>query len=124
MAGFNHFFTTPKDNFIRLGHKNKAASKIWLQAVDYDVKVFAEWWESVGFAIQEAIFVCIDALQVIDAYAKASDASKLRLYMLSDAGCTGALLAKLDAYKAAIAAQSAIASLAALQSIIDSVNAA
>lgn len=125
MATFNHFFCTPQDNFVRLRHKNSGASKIWLQTEDYDVKVFAEWWEGVGFAFEEAIFAYIDALQVIDGYAKAEDATNLKIYMLEDAGVTGALEANLAAYKVAIAAESdGIATLAALQTIIDTVNSA
>lgn len=124
MAGFGHFFCTPQDNFVRLRHKNNAASKIYMQTQDYDVKVFAEWWEGVGFAFQEAIFAYIDALQVIDGYAKADSATKLQIYMLEDAGVTGALTAKLAGYKTAIAAASGVATLAALQTIVDAVNAA
>lgn len=124
MAGSRHFFCTPQDNFIRLRHKNNAASKIWMQTADYDVKVFAEWWEGVGFAFEEAIFAYIDALQVIDGYAKANSATKLQIYMLEDAGATGALTAKLAGYKTAIAAASGVATVAALQTIVDAVNAA
>jgi hypothetical protein len=125
MSPFNHFFCTPKDTFIRLRHKNNGASKIWMQASDYDVKVFAEWWEGVGFAFEESIFAYIDALQVIDGYAKGEDADNLKLYMLEDAGVTDAIEANLAAYKVAIAAEDGgIATLAALQTIIDTVNAA
>lgn len=124
MAGYGHFFTTPKENFVRLIHKNQGANKIWMQAADYDVKVFAEWWEGVGFAIQEAIYVYIDALHVISDYAVASDASKLQTYMLTDAGCTDVNADNLADYKTAIAAENSIASLAALQTIVDTVNAA
>lgn len=123
MATVNHFFCTPKDNFIHLKHKNTGASKIWMQAEDYDVKVFAEWWEGVGFAFEEAVFAYIDALQVIDGYAKAEDASKLQAYMLTDAGCTDVDADNLAAYKVAIAAESTgIATLVALQAIVDAVN--
>ena len=125
MATSNHFFCTPQDNFIHLRHKNAGASKVWMQAEDYDVKVFAEWWESVGFAFEEAIFAYIDALQVIDGYAKAESATALKIYMLEDAGVTGALEANLAAYKVAIAAEDGgIATLAALQAIVDAVNTA
>lgn len=123
MATVNHFFCTPKDNFIHLKHKNTGASKIWMQPSDYDVKVFAEWWEAPGFAFEEAIFAYIDALQVIDGYAKAESATALQIYMLEDAGVTGALTANLAAYKVAIAAESGgIATLAALQAIVNGVN--
>lgn len=123
MAQYNHFFCTPKDNFVRLRHKNNGASKIWMQPDDYDVKVFAEWWEGVGFAFEEAIFAYIDAVQVIDGYAKASDADNMQYYMLTDAGVTGAIEARLEAYKTAVAAADGVANLAALQAIVDAVNA-
>ncbi len=50
MRGTGVFFITPKENF-----KHQSA-KVWMQGENYDVKVFAEWWESVGFWIAEAIF--------------------------------------------------------------------
>lgn len=56
MIGTGCFFITPKENFIHLLSKNRGTTKIWLQAENYDVKVFAEWWESVGFAIAELLF--------------------------------------------------------------------
>lgn len=124
MASVNHFFCTPKDNFIHLKHKNTGASKIWLQAQDYDVKVFADWWEGVGFAFEEALFVYIDALQVIDSYAKKRNAGNLKVYMLQDAGATDIDEELLDDYIEAIEvlATSGIATLAELQAIIDAVN--
>lgn len=123
MASVNHFFCTPKDNFIHLKHKNTGASKIWLQAQDYDVKVFADWWEGVGFAFEEALFVYIDALQVIDSYAKNRSAGNLKVYMLQDAGATDIDEELLDDYIRAIEAEtSGIATLAELQAIIDAVN--
>lgn len=123
MAGVPHFFTTPKENFIRLRHKNEPG-KINLQTADYDVKVFAEWWEGVGFAMAEALFAYVDALAVIQGYALKSDADKLQIYMLTDAGVTATNPAKLAGYKTAIAAESSIADLAALQTIVNTVNAA
>lgn len=56
MTGTGCFFITPKDNFIHLLSKNKGATKIWIQSENYDVKLFAEWWEAVGFAIAELLF--------------------------------------------------------------------
>lgn len=56
MTGTGCFFITPKENFIHLLSKNRGTTKIWLQAENYDVKIFAEWWEAVGFAIAELLF--------------------------------------------------------------------
>ena len=124
MAGYKHFFATPKENFIRLRNINDGASKIFLQTANYDVKVFAEWWEAVGFAFQEALFVYIDALQVINAYRAADDATNLTTYMLTDAGCTSVNSAKLAGYKAAVAAATEDYTLTTLQTMVTTVNAA
>jgi len=59
MAGKAILFATPKENFIRLRHLNEGTSKIYMQAYNYDVKVFAEYWEAVGFGIKEAIFAYV-----------------------------------------------------------------
>lgn len=53
------FFITPKTNFIHLLSKNKDASKMFMQTLDYEVKVFAEWKESVGFAHAEEVWAYI-----------------------------------------------------------------
>lgn len=63
MRGSGIFFTTPKENFIRLIHENEAggATKLFFQVENYDVKVFAEFWLGVGFALAELIFAWIPA---------------------------------------------------------------
>jgi hypothetical protein len=52
------FVSTPQDNFIRLIHKNAAGgeTKLWMQTQNYTVKVFAEFWLGVGFAMAELVF--------------------------------------------------------------------
>lgn len=59
MAGENIFFLTPKENFIRLINANDGASNIFVESVDRKIKVFADWHESVGFAMEEAIFAYV-----------------------------------------------------------------
>jgi hypothetical protein len=61
MRGTGVFFTTPKENFIRLIHENEAggATRLFFQVENYDVKVFAEFWLGVGFALEELIFAWI-----------------------------------------------------------------
>jgi len=88
------------------------------------VKVFAEWWEAVGFAIQEALYVYIDALSLINEYRAADDATNLTTYMLEDAGCTAVSSAKLAGYKAAVAAATADYTATTLQTMVTTVNAA
>lgn len=122
MAGQKHFFATPKENFIRLRNINEGASKIFLQSVNYDVKVFAEWWEGVGFAFQEALFVYIDALQLINEYRAADNADNLKTYMLTDAGCTSVQSGKLAGYIAAIEAATEDYTAATLQTMVTTVN--
>lgn len=56
MRGSNCFFITPKENFKHLISRNPQQVKLRMQEVDYEVKVFAEWWEGTGFYLKEAIF--------------------------------------------------------------------
>lgn len=56
MRGTGAFFITPKENFKHLRSKDPQNTKIWMQGENYDVKIFAEWWEAVGFWLAEAIF--------------------------------------------------------------------
>ena len=61
MNGKDVIFTTPKENFIRLMNRNEGASNITIESVDRQIKVFADWYESVGFGIQEAVFAYVPA---------------------------------------------------------------
>ena len=45
----NVIFTTPDDNFLRLIDINDEPIINDIQALDYDVKVFMEWWEAPSF---------------------------------------------------------------------------
>lgn len=56
MRGTGAFFITPKENFKHLRSKDPQSAKVWMQGENYDVKIFAEWWEAVGFWLAEAIF--------------------------------------------------------------------
>lgn len=56
MRGTGAFFITPKENFKHLRSKDPQSTKVWMQGENYDVKIFAEWWEAVGFWLAEAIF--------------------------------------------------------------------
>jgi hypothetical protein len=59
MAGEKVMFATPKSNFIRLINRNEGASNIMIESVDRQIKIFADWYESVGFAVEEAVFAYI-----------------------------------------------------------------
>lgn len=56
MRGTGVFFITPKENFKHLRSRDPQSAKVWMQGENYDVKIFAEWWEAVGFWLAEAIF--------------------------------------------------------------------
>jgi len=65
-----------------------------------------------------------ESITRINAYAVGSDASPLTIPTLTNTKATDVIEANLDAYKVAIAAESTIANLVALQVVIDAVNAA
>ena len=59
MRGKKAFFITPKENFKHLVSKNPQKTKVRMETQNYDVKIFAEWWEGTGFWLKEAIFAYI-----------------------------------------------------------------
>ena len=59
MRGTGVFFITPKENFKHLMSRDPQRARIFIQALNYDVKVFAEGWEACGFWLAEAIFAYI-----------------------------------------------------------------
>lgn len=59
LSGKNVFMVTPKNNFFRLLNSNEGASNIFVESIDRKVKVFADWHESVGFGVEEAIFAYV-----------------------------------------------------------------
>lgn len=64
------------------------------------------------------------SLARIDGYASGSDASAMTIQMMSNAGGNSLVVANLADYKTAVAAEAGIANAAALQTVIDTVNAA
>jgi len=64
------------------------------------------------------------SLTRIQGYATGSDATAMTIQMMSNAGGTDVRVENLAAYKVAVAAEASIADLAALQVVIDAVNAA
>lgn len=59
MRGTGCFFITPKENFKHLMSHNPQNVTLRFQEVDYEVKIFGEWWEGTGFWMGEAIFAYI-----------------------------------------------------------------
>lgn len=53
-------FSTPKQNQVKLRHKNEAPNVINdVQKHDYEVRLYGEFWLGVGFAIGEAVFAYV-----------------------------------------------------------------
>lgn len=52
-------FSTPKENFVGLRHKNPAPFISDIQKQDYEVRFFGEFWLGVGFLIGEAVFAIV-----------------------------------------------------------------
>ena len=73
MRGTGVFFITPKENFKHLISKNPQQTRVYMQTENYDVKIFAEWWESVGFWLAEAIFAYIPATAMASAEGQSED---------------------------------------------------
>jgi len=61
MQGTGAFFITPKENFKHLMSRNVNEAKVYIQVINYDVKVFMEFRKGTGFAMQEAIFAYLPA---------------------------------------------------------------
>ncbi len=52
-------FSTPKENFVGLQHKNPAPFIADIQKHNYEVRFFCEFWLGVGFLIKEAVFAIV-----------------------------------------------------------------
>jgi hypothetical protein len=59
MTGKDIVFCTPKENFIRLINANDGASNINIDSDVRKIILFADWYESVGFAMGEAVFAYV-----------------------------------------------------------------
>ncbi len=52
-------FSTPKENFVGLRHKNPEQFISDIQKRDYEVRFFCEFWLGVGFLLGEAVFAIV-----------------------------------------------------------------
>ena len=59
MVGSDILLATPKTNFIRLIKLNDGASAPQVEVSKRQVFIFADWFENVGFGIEEAIFAFV-----------------------------------------------------------------
>lgn len=58
MAGTNdYFFATPATNILHVTKRDFTSRNLKLQEQDRDVKVLADWWEGVGFADNDLLYV-------------------------------------------------------------------
>ena len=61
MTGSPIFFSTPKQNFIGLQHKNPPQFITDIQKHDREVRFYCEFWLGVGFLLAEAVFAYVPA---------------------------------------------------------------
>nr|DAK66323.1 MAG TPA: hypothetical protein [Caudoviricetes sp.] len=73
MRGTGGFFITPKENFKHLRSKDPQNAKVWMQGENYDVKIFAEWWEATGFWLAEAIFAYLPPEESVSSSSSSSE---------------------------------------------------
>ncbi len=58
MAGFDDIWATPKSNLIHVMNREKI-NPLRVENVDRKVKIFGDWWEAVGFGINEYVFTAL-----------------------------------------------------------------
>jgi hypothetical protein len=61
LNGTQVIFATPNENFLRLIDIVDSAVVTDVQVLDYDVKIFCEWWEGVGFWSNQLVVVAVPA---------------------------------------------------------------
>lgn len=60
MFGSPILFSTPPENMVKLRHKNSVPMVINdVQKINYEVRLFGEFWFAAGFAIGEAVFAYV-----------------------------------------------------------------
>ena len=59
MIGSDILFATPQANFIRLLKLNDGASRPFVETAKRQVFLYADWYENVSFAIEEAVFAFV-----------------------------------------------------------------
>ncbi len=57
MNGTSDMWATPKANKIHLMKKSQNMRRFEVQKFDRQVKIMTDWWEGVGFGINEAVFM-------------------------------------------------------------------
>jgi len=61
MSGSGEIFATPKENLLWITKKDINKTRFELQGVDRQVKLLTDWWEGVGFGINEVVWTNIAA---------------------------------------------------------------
>ena len=85
MRGTGVFFITPKENFKHLRSKDPQNAKVWMQGENYDVKIFAEWWEATGFWLAEAIFAYLPPEESVSSSSSSSTSSSFGAFFTKKA---------------------------------------
>ena len=57
MSGTNDIFASPKANMIHLTKRSSGKNKFNIETAKRQVFFFSDWWEGVGFGIDQAVFV-------------------------------------------------------------------
>jgi hypothetical protein len=60
MSGTNDIFATPKANMIHLTKRTPGKNKFEIETAKRQVNFYADWWEGVGFGINEAVFAHLE----------------------------------------------------------------
>lgn len=61
MVGTNDVFITPKANFLHVTKKFQNASKLKVEEYHRLVSILADWWEGLGFAVNELVWTNVPA---------------------------------------------------------------
>lgn len=110
--------------YINEDFKNRKVSLVLDMRAGYGVRNKAGniYVDDLAGAIEIMSLDAAGALALVNGYAVASDAADLTIATLTATGAQNVIAAQLGGYKTAIAAETGIANLAALQAIIDTVN--
>lgn len=61
LAGETFMFATPKANMLHITKKSANQNKFKIEEAKRQVSVMCDWWEAIGFGINEAVWSSLDA---------------------------------------------------------------
>ena len=62
MAGTDDIWITPKSNFLHLTKKGENAAKINIEESKRCVSLMSDWWEGLGFGLNELVWTNVEAI--------------------------------------------------------------